>query len=117
MDVAQFRGIRSTLNSSLMDGSFEPSFTIWCGAYFCNGHLDQILQVIFSTLESYTRDNVDPSSGCFSGYTEVNLGLCSGHLQWTMVVQTCEKYPTKMARENHIVQSDFTLMVKSVIPS
>ena len=88
---------------------------VW--SLFCNGHLDQILQVIFSTLESYTGDNVGPSSGYFSGYTEVNLGLCSGHLQWTMVVQTCEKYPAKMARENHIVKSDFTLMVKSVIPS
>ncbi len=63
-------------------------------AYFCNGHLDQILQVIFSTLESYTGGNLDPSSGYFSGYTEVNLGLCSGHLQlhWLVFVQAAEGF-------------------------
>ena len=54
MDVAQFRGIRSPLNSSFLDWSFGPSFTVWCGDLFLQRSFGPNLTMEFFTLAKAT---------------------------------------------------------------
>ena len=46
----------------------------------------------------------------YIGYTEDNLGRSSGHVGGSL--QICEKYPTKMVRENHIASRSLPLESK-----
>ena len=79
------------------------------------------LNLCLFTAELFKLDFSIPYNWHFSiGYTEDNLGnlgLSTGHVGSSL--QICEKYPTKMARENHIAsrslplesQGDFKLKV------
>ena len=69
------------------------------------------LNLSLFTAELYTLDFNMPYNWHFSiGYTEDNLGLSSGHVGGSL--QICEKYPTKMVRENHIASRSLPLEPK-----